>query len=196
MDFVNFFLKKLIHIFLKKKLDRFGHRFQTRIGHGNKNSEDDQRSPVFVQFVDCVFQLLQQFPCSFEFNEKLLIDMLDALYNCKYGTFLYDCEREREINNVKEKTHSFWTEINLHPQKYTNLFYLPDPSVLKPSYLIQDLVFWKNYFMRWHQTPPVILTKEIRCEMYCQLLESHKLKVKQLEAELQQLKNQQQEEEK
>ena len=46
---------------------------------------------MFLQFIDCVYQLLCQFPCSFEFTEYLLVTILDALYrfvlNKKYIFF-------------------------------------------------------------------------------------------------------------
>jgi hypothetical protein len=35
-----------------------------------------------------VWQVMQQFPLSFEFNERFLITILDEHYNCKFGTFL------------------------------------------------------------------------------------------------------------
>ena len=34
--------------------------FLKRIGHGDKNHTDADRSPVFIQFVDCVWQLTRQ----------------------------------------------------------------------------------------------------------------------------------------
>lgn len=31
-----------------------------RIGHGDRNHSDDQRAPIFVQFIDCVWQMTVQ----------------------------------------------------------------------------------------------------------------------------------------
>ncbi|KAJ8795482.1 hypothetical protein J1605_018263 [Eschrichtius robustus] len=36
------------------------------------------------------------FPTAFEFNERFLIVILDHLYSCRFGTFLYNCESARE----------------------------------------------------------------------------------------------------
>ena len=47
---------------------------------GRLGGDEEQRSPVFIQFLDCVYQLICQFPCSFEFNEDLLISIADHLY--------------------------------------------------------------------------------------------------------------------
>ncbi|KTG37134.1 hypothetical protein cypCar_00002895, partial [Cyprinus carpio] len=38
------------------------------------------------------------FPTAFEFNERLLVVILDHLYSCRFGTFLYNCESARESN--------------------------------------------------------------------------------------------------
>ena len=42
---------------VQKEWISFGHKFNERIGHGRKNHLDEQRSPVFVQFIDCVWQV-------------------------------------------------------------------------------------------------------------------------------------------
>lgn len=54
--------------------------FVQRIGHGDRNHSDDQRAPIFLQFIDCVWQMTIQFPYAFEFNEHFLITILDHLY--------------------------------------------------------------------------------------------------------------------
>lgn len=40
-----------------------------------------------------------QFPPAFEFNENFLITILDELYACRFGTFLYNTEKQR-VNEV------------------------------------------------------------------------------------------------
>lgn len=42
-----------------------------------------------------VFIMCSQFPTAFEFNELFLITILDHLYSCLFGTFLYNSEQER-----------------------------------------------------------------------------------------------------
>ncbi|MGH0136053.1 UNVERIFIED_CONTAM: hypothetical protein FKN15_030993 [Acipenser sinensis] len=82
-------------VLVQKEWISFGHKFSSRIGHGDKNHADADRSPIFVQFIDCVWQMTKQFPTAFEFNELFLMTILDNLYSCRFGTFLYNCESVR-----------------------------------------------------------------------------------------------------
>ena len=59
-------------ILVEKEWSSAGHQFQTRCGHGIENpGRDPDRVPLFVIFLDCVWQLLRQHPDSFEFNEEV-----------------------------------------------------------------------------------------------------------------------------
>lgn len=81
----------------------FGHQFRARSGHNHDRSnywEDDHASPVFMQFIDAVWQLMRQFPCSFEFSERFLIALLDEVYGKRSGTFLHDHEESRVVRMV------------------------------------------------------------------------------------------------
>lgn len=54
----------------------YGHKFSDRCGHGPSSDDPNERCPVFLQWIDCVHQLLKQFPCSFEFNLHFLVKKL------------------------------------------------------------------------------------------------------------------------
>ena len=69
--------------------------FHRRFGQLDKNWKDSNQSPVFIQFLDCVRQILLQFPMHFEFNEKLLLFIAQEINNSKFGTFIGDCQKER-----------------------------------------------------------------------------------------------------
>ncbi len=49
----------------------FGHRFSDRCGHVTEDS--NARSPIFLQWLDCVYQLLRQCPTDFQFNQSFLV---------------------------------------------------------------------------------------------------------------------------
>lgn len=106
-------------VLIEKEWLSFGHRFGMRLGLGDKKYNDDQRSPVFVQWMDCVYQLMRQFPTEFEFTEKFLIAILDNMYTCQFGTMLYSCEKQRTEAMLKERTVSMWSALNA--QKYGTL---------------------------------------------------------------------------
>ena len=109
-----------MQVLIEKEWLSFGHKFGGRVGHGDDKHNDEQRSPVFLQWIDCVWQVgklhynnslyhhvlllqvAQQFPNAFEFNEYFLTTILDHLYSCLFGTFLYNCDKERK----EAKLHS------------------------------------------------------------------------------------------
>ena len=64
----------------------FGHKFQDRCGH--IQGDPQEVSPTFIQFLDCVWQLTQIYPQSFQFNERYLITIEEHVYSCQYGTFV------------------------------------------------------------------------------------------------------------
>uniref|UniRef100_A0A4W5LU73 phosphatidylinositol-3,5-bisphosphate 3-phosphatase n=1 Tax=Hucho hucho TaxID=62062 RepID=A0A4W5LU73_9TELE len=120
-----------------------------RVGHGDENHANSERSPLFIQFIDCVWQMTRQFPAAFEFNELFLITILDHLYSCLFGTFLYNSEQERV--EVQTKTVSLWSYINSQPEDFTNPFYVDyEHHVLYPLASVRHLELWTGYYVRWN----------------------------------------------
>ncbi|OBS58006.1 hypothetical protein A6R68_10874, partial [Neotoma lepida] len=131
-------------ILVQKEWISFGHKFASRIGHGDKNHADADRSPIFLQFIDC-------FPTAFEFNEHFLITILDHLYSCRFGTFLLNCESARERQKLTERTVSVWSLINSNKDKFKNPFYTKEINrVLYPVASMRHLELWVNYYIRWN----------------------------------------------
>uniref|UniRef100_A0A7N6FC59 phosphatidylinositol-3,5-bisphosphate 3-phosphatase n=1 Tax=Anabas testudineus TaxID=64144 RepID=A0A7N6FC59_ANATE len=140
---------KGFQVLVEKEWISFGHKFAARVGHGDKNHANSERSPLFVQFIDCVWQMTQQFPAAFEFNELFLITVLDHLYSCLFGTFLYNSEEER--TKVQTKTVSLWSYINSQPEDFTNPFFVDyEHHVLYPLVSSRHLELWTSYYARWN----------------------------------------------
>uniref|UniRef100_A0A3B3WC87 Phosphatidylinositol-3,5-bisphosphate 3-phosphatase MTMR2 n=1 Tax=Poecilia mexicana TaxID=48701 RepID=A0A3B3WC87_9TELE len=138
-------------VLLEKEWLSFGHRFQQRIGHGDKNHSDADRSPVFIQFIDCVWQLTRQFPAAFEFNEYFLVTILDHLYSCLFGTFLCNSEQQRLKEEIPKRTVSVWSYINSQLEEFTNPMYLNySNQVLFPVVSLRHLELWSGYYIRWN----------------------------------------------
>lgn len=138
-------------VLIEKEWLSFGHRFQLRVGHGDKNHADADRSPVFLQFIDCVWQMTRQFPSAFEFNEYFLINILDHLYSCLFGTFLSNSEQQRVKEGLLKETVSLWSFINSQPEDFTNPLYVSySDHVLYPVASMRHLELWTGYYVRWN----------------------------------------------
>ncbi|XP_047607932.1 myotubularin-related protein 2 isoform X3 [Phacochoerus africanus] len=122
-----------------------------RLGHGDKNHADADRSPVFLQFIDCVWQMTRQFPTAFEFNEYFLVTILDHLYSCLFGTFLCNSEQQRGKENLPKRTVSLWSYINSQLEDFTNPLYGSYSNhVLYPVASMRHLELWVGYYVRWN----------------------------------------------
>ncbi|VDI68180.1 myotubularin-related protein 9 [Mytilus galloprovincialis] len=107
-------------------------------------------SPIFLLFLDCVWQIWQQFPCSFEFNEEFLVLLFEHTYSSQFGTFLCNNEKERKECKLSSRTVSLWTYLARPEvlQKYLNPMYDPNPRVIWPSVAPQSLVLWSGLYQR------------------------------------------------
>ena len=134
-------------ILIEKDWLSFGHQFGLRNGFSDKEKQD-QASPIFLQFLDAVHQLLEQFPNAFEFNEKFLLFLAKNYGLNLYGTFLYNNEKERKEQNAKFETASVWTEIFCDLKPYLNIYYDPNSvKILEPNYSYYNLKLWTSLFM-------------------------------------------------
>ncbi len=62
---------------------------------GHLAGETRETSPIMTQFLDCVWQVMKQYPTALQFNEFFLITLHDHLYSNQFGTFLGNNEKER-----------------------------------------------------------------------------------------------------
>ncbi|CAM9830881.1 unnamed protein product, partial [Ectocarpus sp. 4 AP-2014] len=102
-------------VLVSKDWCSFGHRFAVRGGHGRQGAAES--SPIFPQFLDATYQLLRQFPASFEFSENLLLLLLHAYHSRRdifflrhgvsppvfawFNDFLQDSEYERALAHAR-----------------------------------------------------------------------------------------------
>ncbi|KAJ2802021.1 phosphatidylinositol-3-phosphatase ymr1 [Coemansia guatemalensis] len=78
---------------------------------GGRSKHDHETSPVFQQFLDCVYQLWVQHPTAFEFNERFLLDLFYHLHAAQFGTFLANNMKERQALDMRSSTKSVWSWI-------------------------------------------------------------------------------------
>ncbi|KAK5880244.1 hypothetical protein CesoFtcFv8_023292 [Champsocephalus esox] len=109
-----------------------GHPFQQRCAQSAySNSKPRQEAPVFLLFLDCVWQILRHF-----------------------GTFLGNSTAERAKLSLPEKAVSLWSWVN-RPQeleRLTNPLYEANSLVIWPSVAPQSLLLWEGVFLRWNRS--------------------------------------------
>lgn len=126
----------------------FGHKFGDRCGHQEKTEDQNEQCPVFLQWLDSVHQLLQQFPCLFEFNEAFLVKLVQHTYSCLYGTFLGNSPCEREMHNIAKRTCSVWSLLRAGNKHFHNLLYMPgSEQVLHPVCHVRALHLWTAVYL-------------------------------------------------
>jgi len=145
---------------IEKDFLAFGHPFHTRCGHGEGKGErggvaagqvggggdEGQLAPIFIQFLDCCFQLVNQYPDYFEFTTEYLLVLSEHVYSCRFGTLLCDTERERElIAGIRQRTHCLWEYLDsrgdlTNPGHYkeAGVLMMPLPTLLRSVTLWVD----------------------------------------------------------
>ncbi|KAF2982271.1 hypothetical protein EK904_013968 [Melospiza melodia maxima] len=83
-----------------------GHSFLDRCNHLRKSEKEE--APVFLLLLNCVWQLVQQYPPAFEFTETYLTVLSDSLYVPIFSTFFFNSQHQRDTNKSGEsiKTQS------------------------------------------------------------------------------------------
>ncbi|XP_028857836.1 myotubularin-related protein 9 [Denticeps clupeoides] len=132
-----------------------GHPFQHRCAQSAYSSGKlHGEAPIFLLFLDCTWQILRQFPCSFEFNENFLVLLFEHAYATQFGTFLGNSAAERATLKLPQKTVSLWSWVN-RPQEmegFVNPLYEPNSLVIWPSVAPQSLQLWEGVFLRWNRS--------------------------------------------
>lgn len=135
----------------------YGHKFGDRCGHQENTDDVSEQCPVFLQWLDCVHQLLKQFPCLFEFNEAFLVGaiccrlpvcalpsggahgsvvcvqvkLVQHTYSCLYGSFLCNNARERQARNIYKRTCSVWSLLRGGNKNFQNFLYIPSHDMVQ-----------------------------------------------------------------
>ncbi|XP_052278283.1 myotubularin-related protein 12-like isoform X2 [Dreissena polymorpha] len=100
---------------VQKEWVRMGHPFQRYLSLVTVSEADTEQVPIFLLFLDCIWQLLIQYPAAFEFTETYLTTIWDSAYIGLFDTFLFNNDHQRyhfsrnEGKNIKQfKLPSVW----------------------------------------------------------------------------------------
>ncbi|XP_076652050.1 myotubularin-related protein 10-B [Halictus rubicundus] len=170
---------------LQKEWIAGGHPFCDRLGHIAKRKSE--KSPVFLLYLDCVWQLCQQFPAEFEFTETYLTTLWDAAHVSIFDTFIFNCEKDRVAAATEPNKplvlRSVWDWREQFSEQDILLFYNPlyssretnvtEKSIIKPQYNVVSIELWVQCYFRW--IPPLEIRNggQNHIELYARLLRNN-----------------------
>ncbi|WOL11469.1 phosphatidylinositol-3-phosphatase myotubularin-1 [Canna indica] len=126
-------------------------------GNSTHGQTSNNCSPIFLQWIDCVSQLLRMYPCAFEFSSAFLVDFLDCVLSYRFGNFLFNSEKERQQNAVVETSGCIWVYLThlRAPEDDSHIHYNPfyDPAkysgpLLPPAAALAPTL-WPQFHLRW-----------------------------------------------
>ena len=170
----------------------FGHQFATRMGvSGNTKKNAKKWSPVFIQWLSAIAAVMDQYPTCFEFTTEFLIAIIDAVYACRFGNFLFNSDVERE--HLHKSTDSIWEHLlgdKQHDAESVSFrspiykFHERHEGVLNVILPVSDssrLPFFREFFLRWNfVSRPLPFYTQAEC--YRNLVQNLHLRLHQLES--------------
>ena len=88
--------------------------------------------------------MMQQFPTSFEFNEKFLLAVIDAVHSNVFGTFLCNSDKARYKLKVDKNTTSLWSYLLFQRLLFTNPLYRMEGET--SFFLLHFVLFLTTFF--------------------------------------------------
>lgn len=138
---------------INKEFVFVGHQFAKRNGMGT--TDRSQFSPIFVQFMNCVVQIVRRSPEAFEFNERFLLELTLFAYSGVFGEFLGNNFQERDKYKLDIKYVSLYEYVDRFRKRYENRgFAAVEGKVLFIPTKGFNLFFWKELFYGWVKQEP------------------------------------------
>lgn len=118
------FSKRLGHTSQQSRVKESKTSSLKRKEFGEKDIYYDGDSPVFLLFLECVHQLLRQYPLKFEYTEQFLILLIDSSYSSLFSSFLFDSYSDGQELSEETQLVSAWDFIatNIPQSKYVSVF--------------------------------------------------------------------------
>ena len=138
-------------VLIEKDWVSFGHKFASRNGCEitKEKIKKKERCPIFIQFLHAVYQISIQYPTAFEFNSYFLLFLCDEIYSNRYGTFLFNNEKDKNKNNAPNTMISIWSDVFYNKNKYTNYLYRPMNGTINVKGEMKYLNIWNDFFFKY-----------------------------------------------
>uniref|UniRef100_A0A5F5PXX7 Myotubularin-related protein 12 n=1 Tax=Equus caballus TaxID=9796 RepID=A0A5F5PXX7_HORSE len=136
-----------------------GHCFLDRCNHLRQS--DKEEVPVFLLFLDCVWQLVHQHPPAFEFTETYLTVLSDSLYIPIFSTFFFNSPHQKDTNMHQRQLSLPLTQSKSSPKRgffreetdhlIKNLLGKRISKLINSSDELQDN--FREFYDSWHSKP-------------------------------------------
>ncbi|XP_033614265.1 myotubularin-related protein 12 isoform X3 [Fukomys damarensis] len=136
-----------------------GHCFLDRCNHLRQS--DKEEVPVFLLFLDCVWQLVHQHPPAFEFTETYLTVLSDSLYIPIFSTFFFNSPHQKDVNMHQRQLSLPLTQSKSSPKRgffreetdhlIKNLLGKRISKLINSSDELQDN--FREFYDSWHSKP-------------------------------------------
>ena len=153
---------------LDKDVVAFGHKCADRLGFSEHSAAGSTEwSPILLQLLDAILQLVHQFPSAFEYSALALSFLATHAYAGYVHTFTYDTDAERPAAAASGAGRSsVWPAMLERAAHFRNPGYAPWPlerGPLRPACALSRLVVWQLHLVPRRFLAEAVLTEASWC---------------------------------
>lgn len=138
-------------VLIEKEFCQTGHMLAKRLGVFSTDSGNI--SPIFLQFLDAVHNIMFWNKDSFQFKQNLLADLSQVTYFGVFVNFLCNQEKERQELNMRDEGMHVFDFFNSHKSQYINVAFTKNNCQIQKIYVNEtNLVFWKEHFFKYFES--------------------------------------------
>lgn len=104
---------------------------------GFEREKSQEESPIFIQFLECVSQLISTHPECFEFSSYYLARIAYEAYSAKYNNFYFNDEELKKKYEHILKTQNIWKHLPMKKQFYN--YQWEEKMAVKPLICMREM---------------------------------------------------------
>eukprot|EP01065_Artemidia_motanka_P020731 TRINITY_DN24784_c0_g2_i2.p1 TRINITY_DN24784_c0_g2~~TRINITY_DN24784_c0_g2_i2.p1 ORF type:complete len:895 (+),score=122.10 TRINITY_DN24784_c0_g2_i2:140-2824(+) len=166
-----------------------GHKFSDRNYNVEGCRDRSEGSPIFLQWLDVVWQMWKEYPVEFQFTESFLVWICNHSTSGRFGNFLFKSEAERRSAKLAERTVSAWDALGAKMsdgsgRRFVNALFCPSSSSLSSRCRPRQILYWSAVHSRpWGDHSEAVAE---RVSALAKQLEVEKARVRALKSQLRQ----------